>query len=48
MDMLRIKDGRIAEGWVSWDALTLVEQLTGLGEGSEDGFLSLVDRLHVR
>ncbi|HEX6862610.1 MAG TPA: ester cyclase [Thermoanaerobaculia bacterium] len=27
MDMLRIRDGKIVEGWVSWDVLGLIEQL---------------------
>jgi predicted ester cyclase len=43
IDMLRIVDGKIVEGWVSWDALSLIEQLTGLGE--EMDLLALLDRL---
>ena len=54
MDMLRIRDGKIAEGWVSWDALALVEQLAApapagaapVGDpGLGAGFLSLLERL---
>jgi hypothetical protein len=55
MDMLRIRDGKIAEGWVSWDVLALVEQLAApappasadtVGESSfAAGFLSLLERL---
>ena len=57
MDRLRIRDGKIAEGWVSWDALALVEQLVApappaaadpaaVGESAfASGFLSLLERL---
>ncbi len=44
IDMLRVVDGRIAEGWVSWDTLGLFEQLMDLGDGSGSGFLSLLER----
>jgi predicted ester cyclase len=44
IDMLRIVDGKIAEGWVSWDTLSLFEQLMDLGDGSGSGFLSLLER----
>ncbi len=49
IDMLRIADGRIVEGWVSWDALSLLEQVVvrpdaGEAEGGSD-FLSLVASL---
>jgi predicted ester cyclase len=44
IDMLRITDGKIAEGWVSWDTLSLFEQLMDIGEGSGSGFLSLLER----
>lgn len=52
MDMLRIRDGKIAEGWVSWDVLALLEQLAApappadVGESAfAAGFLSLLERL---
>ena len=52
IDMLRIEEGRIAEGWVSWDVLSLLEQTVGpeqqadaLDEGSQSGFLTLVSIL---
>ena len=56
MDMLRIRDGKIAEGWVSWDVLALIEQLAApaipaamagaVGEsGFAAAFLSLLERL---
>jgi steroid delta-isomerase-like uncharacterized protein len=55
MDMLRIRDGKIVEGWVSWDALALIEQLAAsaplagghaVGEPEPgEGFLSLLERL---
>ena len=55
MDMLRIRDGKIAEGWVSWDVLALIEQLASaaapagaaaMGESAfAAGFLSLLERL---
>lgn len=48
IDMLRIADGKIAEGWVDWDALGLLEQLTDLGAKPEEGFLSLFERLRPR
>lgn len=53
MDMLRIREGKIVEGWVSWDVLALVEQLAAptpsaaaVGEPEPGaGFLSLLERL---
>ncbi|HEX9942302.1 MAG TPA: ester cyclase [Thermoanaerobaculia bacterium] len=45
IDMLRIVEGKIVEGWVSWDTLGLLEQLTGLDAEAENGFLTLLDRL---
>ncbi|MFY9819828.1 MAG: ester cyclase [Thermoanaerobaculia bacterium] len=44
IDMLRIAGGKIEEGWVSWDTLSLFEQLMDLGDGSGSGFLSLLER----
>lgn len=52
MDMLRIAGGKVVEGWVSWDALSLLEQLTApaqevrpVGEPEPGaGFLSLLAR----
>lgn len=49
IDMLRIVDGLIVEGWVSWDALSLLEQVVvrsgaGQAEAAAD-FLSLVASL---
>ena len=48
IDMLRIVDGKIAEGWVSWDVLGLVEQMSGLDLEAGEGFLTLLDRLRAR
>jgi len=48
IDMLRIAGGKIVEGWVSWDTLSLLEQLTDLGEDPESGFLSLLERLQAK
>jgi steroid delta-isomerase-like uncharacterized protein len=48
IDMLRIVDGRIAEGWVSWDTLSLVEQMSGLDLDAGEGFLTLLDRLRAK
>ena len=46
IDMLRFSSGRIVEGWVSWDALSLMEQiLVQPGDEGEVDFLSLVARL---
>jgi predicted ester cyclase len=53
MDMLRIRDGKIAEGWVSWDVLALIEQLAApapstaaVGESAfAAGFLALLEHL---
>ncbi|HEX4961573.1 MAG TPA: ester cyclase [Thermoanaerobaculia bacterium] len=47
IDMLRIAGGKIAEGWVSWDTLSLFEQLMDLGDGSGSGFLSLLERFRA-
>lgn len=48
IDMLRIAGGKIVEGWVSWDTLSLLEQLTDLGEDPDSGFLSLLERLRAK
>jgi steroid delta-isomerase-like uncharacterized protein len=48
IDMLRIAEGKIAEGWVSWDVLGLVEQISGLGLEAGEGFLTLLERLRGR
>ena len=40
--------GKIAEAWVSWDTLSLVEQLTEPGEEPGSGFLHFLERLRVR
>jgi hypothetical protein len=48
IDMLRIEDGRIAEAWVSWDTLGLVEQLTDLGDEPDSGFLAVLEKLRTR
>ncbi|HYU35571.1 MAG TPA: ester cyclase [Thermoanaerobaculia bacterium] len=53
IDFLRIAGGRIAEGWVSWDTLSLIEQLVvpaprerEVGEPDPgSGFLPLLARL---
>jgi len=45
IDMLRIVGGKIVEGWVDWDALSLLEQIMDLGAKPEEGFLSLFERL---
>ncbi|HXO20527.1 MAG TPA: ester cyclase [Thermoanaerobaculia bacterium] len=51
IDMLRIEGGKIVEGWVSWDVLSLLEQLLGReGSGVREpetgaGFLALLGRL---
>ena len=48
IDMLRLADGRIVEGWVSWDALSLMEQILVTSEdGTEADFLTLVARLRA-
>ena len=47
IDMLRIVDGKIVEGWVSWDVLGLVEQMAGLDLDAGEGFLTLLDRLRA-
>jgi len=49
IDMLRIEGGRIVEGWVAWDALSLLEQVLAPGEGPQApdpgaGFLQLLSR----
>ena len=48
IDMLRIVDGWIVEGWVSWDVLGLVEQISGIDLETSEGFLTLLDRLRAR
>jgi len=48
IDMLRIVNGKIVEGWVSWDVLGLVEQMSGLDLDAGEGFLTLLDRLRAR
>jgi predicted ester cyclase len=48
IDMLRIADGKIVEGWVDWDVLSLLEQIMDLGAKPEEGFLSLFERLRPR
>ena len=48
IDMLRIVDGKIVEGWISWDTLGLLEQLSGLNAEAEGGFLSLLERLQAK
>ncbi len=49
IDMLRIVEGRIVEGWISWDVLSLLEQIAAPPEGGEPNpmteFLSLIGRL---
>ena len=53
IDMLRIVDGKVVEGWVAWDALTLLEQLVAPADGTAAlaepiagaGFLPLLSRL---
>lgn len=48
IDMLRIEGGKIAEAWVSWDTLGLVEQLTDLEDDTASGFLPLLEKLRAR
>jgi len=48
IDMLRIVNGKIVEGWVSWDVLGLVEQMSGLDLEAGEGFLTLLDRLRAK
>jgi predicted ester cyclase len=48
IDMLRIVNGKITAGWVSWDVLGLVEQMSGLDLEAGEGFLTLLDRLRAR
>ena len=51
--MLRVVDGKVVEGWVAWDALTLLEQLVAPTDGAaalaepvaRAGFLPLLARL---
>lgn len=50
IDMLRVAGGKIVEGWVSWDALSLLEQLLAPQEEGRSpdpgaGFLQLLSRL---
>jgi predicted ester cyclase len=51
VDVLRIADGRIVEGWVSWDTLSLLEDLVapeakeGAGAPPGPSFLPLLARL---
>lgn len=40
MDMLRIRDGKIVEGWVSWDVLALIEQLADPAVSSQGAVAS--------
>lgn len=47
IDMLRIVDGRIVEGWISWDTLSLLEQLADLDTGPDEGFLALLEQLRT-
>ncbi len=57
IDFLRVTDGRITEGWVSWDTLSLIEQLLSVPAPGEhaigepepgSGFLPLLARLCER
>ena len=48
IDMLQVSGGKITEGWVSWDTLGLVEQLTDYGEETSSGFLPLLERLRAK
>lgn len=54
IDFLRIAGGKVVEGWVSWDALSLIEQLLVVPDPRErevgepepgSGFLPLLARL---
>lgn len=50
IDMLRVDGGKIVEGWVNWDTLSLLEQLLAPESGDEpsdpgEGFLELLSRL---
>jgi predicted ester cyclase len=49
IDMLRITEDRIAEGWINWDVLSLLEQIAAPREGGAPNpmteFMSLVARL---
>jgi predicted ester cyclase len=50
VDMLRIQDDKVVEGWVNWDVLSLLEQVVAKEEctGEADpmaDFLNLVARL---
>jgi predicted ester cyclase len=45
IDMLHVVDGKIVEGWISWDTLGLLEQLSGVQ--AEGGFLALLERLQA-
>jgi predicted ester cyclase len=48
IDMLRIVDGKVVEGWVDWDVLSLLEQIMDLGAKPEEGFVTLFERLRPR
>jgi predicted ester cyclase len=48
IDMLRIVEGKIVEGWIDWDVLSLLSQIMDLGAKPEEGFLSLFERLRPR
>ena len=48
IDMLGIVNGKIVEGWVTWDTLGLLKQLSGLNAEAEGGFLPLLERLQER
>ncbi len=54
IDMLRIRDGKIVEGWVNWDAIGMLEQILGPTGTETEGqpgtgadFLSLIARLQA-
>lgn len=45
IDMLRIVDGKIVEGWINWDALSFLESLVGGSDESGSDFLGFISRL---
>ena len=46
IDMLRIVDGKIVEGWIHWDALSFLESVIGDQSGeSGSEFLGFISRL---